>query len=139
MNIPDTVYHYINQSAVRITSHMRLVLNVIISHKAPLDAKYIYNIVKSQTRINLSTIHRILEKLAHIQALTAIYGEKSTMYELSSQFIPHHHHFTCIQCHRIIDIDICMMKATLESISSIGTPLSHSFEIQGICNQCPIQ
>lgn len=136
MKTLDKVYQHIKQTGVRITPHMRLVLNTIISYQEPIDAKYIYDKIQDNTSINLSTIHRILDKLHYVQILDIVYGEKSALYELSSQFIPHHHHFTCIQCHRIIDIDICMMKPILESITSIGTPISHSFEIQGICTQC---
>lgn len=137
MSINVKVYSYIEKSHTRLTKHMRAVIDIIIESKTPIEAKSIYTQLKdSHNSIDLSTIHRILEKLHSIQLIDAIYREKATSYELSSQFLPHHHHFTCSECNAIIDIDECLIDPLLSSISYIGKPISHSFEIQGICKSC---
>jgi Fe2+ or Zn2+ uptake regulation protein len=137
MTLEARVFEYLKTKDIRITKHIQTVLSILLAQNTPIDAKTIYKRVISQDQfIDLSTIHRILDRLHKIELLEALYGEKSNFYELSSQFLPHHHHFTCIKCSKIIDIDICMLNPIIESLSSVGTPLSHSFEIKGICNNC---
>ncbi|MGA1046672.1 MAG: Fur family transcriptional regulator [Minisyncoccia bacterium] len=137
MTLDSKVFQYLRNNNIRITQHIKAILGIIILQSTPIDAKTIYNqLISDKQIIDLSTIHRILDKLNKIKLLDSIYGEKSTYYELSSQFLPHHHHFTCIKCGTITDIDICMINPILNSLDNIGIPLSHSFEIKGICNNC---
>lgn len=137
MTLNDKVFVYLRESNIRITKQIQSVLNIIIDTNIPVDAKSIHQrLILDKQFINLSTIHRILDRLHKIGLLDAIYGEKSNFYELSTKFLPHHHHFTCIKCGSIIDIDSCMLNPILDSISKFGKPVSHSFEIKGICNNC---
>lgn len=137
MTLDTEVFQYLRNHNIRITKHIQAVLSIIVAQNTPIDAKDIHQKLISQEQlIDLSTIHRILDRLHKIELIESLYGERSNFYELSSQFLPHHHHFTCIECGKIIDIDICMINPIIESISNVGTPLSHSFEIKGICNNC---
>jgi Fur family ferric uptake transcriptional regulator len=61
--------------------------------------------------------------------------------ELSDKFTPHHHHLTCVQCHRVISF------AEPEGIDSIISGIlskhgfisrSHNLEISGLCSRCRI-
>lgn len=140
MTLDSKVFEYLRKHNIRITKHIQAILDIIIAKSTPIDAKSIYdNLISDNQLIDLSTIHRILDKLNKIGLIDAIYGEKANYYELSSQFLPHHHHFTCIKCEQITDIDICMMNPILNSLDDIGKPLSHSFEIKGICNNCKLK
>jgi Fur family zinc uptake transcriptional regulator len=140
MTLDSKVFEYLRNHNIRITKHIQAILDIIIDKSTPIDARAIYNnLISNSQLIDLSTIHRILDKLHKIRLLDAIYGEKANYYELSSQFLPHHHHFTCIKCGQITDIDICMMNPILNSLEDTGTPLSHSFEIKGICNNCKLK
>lgn len=137
MTLDTEVFQYLRNHNIRITQHIQTVVSIILANNTPIDAKNIHKRVITQEQlIDLSTIHRILDRLHKIELIESLYGERSNFYELSSQFLPHHHHFTCIKCGAITDIDICMLNPIIESISNVGTPLSHSFEIKGICNNC---
>ncbi|MEY3470854.1 MAG: hypothetical protein RLZZ223_204 [Candidatus Parcubacteria bacterium] len=137
MAISKKVFAYLQNRDARVTKHLKTIINTIISHSSPVDAKTIYHDLKlSEQTIDLSTIHRILDKLHNLGVLDSLYGEKANYYELSSKFLPHHHHFTCIKCGKITDINSCMIDPIFNKIIDIGTPISHSFEIKGICNKC---
>ena len=137
MAISDKVFAYLQNKNARVTKHLKAIINSIASYSSPVDAKTIYNELRlSGQTIDLSTIHRILDKLHSLGVIDSLYGEKANYYELSSKFLPHHHHFTCIECGKITDIDSCMIDPILDKIDDIGTPISHSFEIKGICNRC---
>ncbi len=137
MNLESKIFEYLKNQNIRITKHIQSVISVILYQKTPIDAKNIYQkLIFDKKFINLSTIHRILDRLHKVKLLESLYGEKSNFYELSSSFLPHHHHFTCIKCGSIIDMDKCIINPILESISDIGQPISHFFEIKGICNKC---
>ncbi len=59
--------------------------------------------------------------------------------ELSDIFSPHHHHITCVVCHKSVNFHESETFETL--INTIATesgfvPRSHSLEIFGLCPEC---
>ncbi len=50
----------------------------------------------------------------------------------------HHHHLTCKQCHRVIDIDVCLPTEELEKISRQNDFIieGHSLTLFGFCSDC---
>ena len=126
---------YIKSQGLRVTRHIDMVIQIFLKHQQPIEIKYIYQYLRdSGITINLSTIHRIIERLQNIQVLEPLYQSKVTAYELASQFSVHHHHFTCTQCHTIIDIHDCMVN--IDKLKDIGFVTSHTFEVRGVCAQC---
>ena len=133
----DCIYSYIISSNTRLTEHTKDILAVLLSAKSPLEAKVIYQVlVSKKIKIDLSTTHRLLKKLSELQVLSSVFKDKATAYELSTKFNPHHHHFTCLSCNQIIDLNLCALdKLNLEA-EAIGQILAHRFELQGICQTC---
>src|SRR5215469_1458452 len=59
-------------------------------------------------RIGRATIYRSVEKLVNIGLLTRVeFADGTHHYRVCSES-EHHHHLTCTQCHRVVDIDICL-------------------------------
>ncbi len=50
----------------------------------------------------------------------------------------HHHHLTCIQCHRVVDIDVCIPSEQFEQIGKQNDFLiaGHSLTLFGLCSEC---
>jgi Fe2+ or Zn2+ uptake regulation protein len=50
----------------------------------------------------------------------------------------HHHHLTCTQCHRVVEVEICLPPETLSAVASSAEFAleGHSIELFGRCQAC---
>lgn len=50
----------------------------------------------------------------------------------------HHHHLTCVQCHRVVEVDACLPPELLATIASNADFAleGHSLELFGRCASC---
>jgi len=58
--------------------------------------------------------------------------------ELSDAFSEHHHHMTCLRCHKIIPINEQELESFINNLSAEHQfePVEHQIEIQGYCADC---
>jgi Fur family ferric uptake transcriptional regulator len=84
-----------------------------------------------------ATVFRAVEMLVNRNLLNRIdFADGSHKYRACGE--SHHHHLTCVQCHRVIDIDICL---PVEQFSAIGAQNDfviegHSLTLFGRCPEC---
>ena len=92
---------------------------------------------RTNPRLGRATVFRAIEMLVNQGLLNRIdFPDGSHNYRVCGD--EHHHHITCVKCHRVIDIDIC---PPLEQLASIGRQTDfviegHSFTVFGICADC---
>ena len=50
----------------------------------------------------------------------------------------HHHHITCVQCHRVVEVEACLGDEALQAIerSTDFALEGHSLELFGRCHDC---
>jgi len=50
----------------------------------------------------------------------------------------HHHHLTCTQCHRVVEVEVCLPPETLSAVASSANFAleGHSIELFGRCQAC---
>ena len=50
----------------------------------------------------------------------------------------HHHHLTCTQCHRVVEVEVCLPPETLSAVASSADFAleGHSIELFGRCQAC---
>jgi len=58
--------------------------------------------------------------------------------ELTDKFAQHHHHLSCLNCHRVIPINKDELEnfMTQLALAQQFTPVEHQVEIQGYCSYC---
>jgi|GEM_PF-709084 len=119
----------------RLTDKTKSIFLILKKEKHPITAKFILEKIKSQdNQIDLSTIYRALKRLVLLDIATKVIRENIVLYELSSKFIKHHHHFTCNQCNHTYILDQCIVdQVKSKDIAKIE---SHSIELFGICTKC---
>jgi Fur family transcriptional regulator, ferric uptake regulator len=92
---------------------------------------------RTNPRLGRATVFRAVEMLVNQGLLNRIdFPDGSHNYRVCGD--EHHHHITCIKCHRVVDIDIC---PPLEQLASIGRQTDfviegHSLTVFGICADC---
>ena len=84
-----------------------------------------------------ATVFRAIEMLVHMGVLNRIdFADGTHKYRTCGE--SHHHHLTCVLCHRVVDIDICLPE---EQIYMVGAQNDfviegHSLTLFGRCRDC---
>lgn len=84
--------------------------------------------------LSIATVYRNLRAMADEAEVHAVMlpGE-SARYELAG--IGHHHHFQCLQCQRVFEVDAC--PGDLAALAPAGfTVEDHDLTLYGRCRDC---
>jgi len=87
-------------------------------------------------RVSVYSNIELFEKLGIVHR---IYVGWKYKLELSDEFIEHHHHLSCLECGKVIDIeDEKHIDKFIESVALRAgfVPRRHLFEVDGYCKDC---
>ena len=90
-----------------------------------------------EPRLGRATVYRAVEKLVHMGLLDRVeFADGTHHYRVCGD--DHHHHLTCTQCHRVVEVDVCLPAEQLTAISD-KTHFAiegHSLTLFGRCENC---
>ena len=92
---------------------------------------------EAEPSIGRATVFRSIEKLVEMGVLDRIeFADGTHRYRVCGDH--HHHHITCVQCHRIVEFDFCL---PVERIVAIGEQTNfeiegHALSLFGRCEAC---
>jgi Fe2+ or Zn2+ uptake regulation protein len=89
------------------------------------------------SRIGLATVYRAVDLLAREGLLDRLpFPDGTQRYRLCG--VSHHHHVTCLQCQRVVEVDACLPAELLDRVASTTdfTIESHALELFGHCADC---
>jgi Fe2+ or Zn2+ uptake regulation protein len=84
-----------------------------------------------------STVFRAVEMLVHQGLLNRVeFSDGRHTYRACGN--EHHHHLTCVRCHRVVDVDICLPTELLAEVGEQTgfTVEGHSLFLFGQCGEC---
>ncbi len=93
-----------------------------------------------EPKIGRATVFRSVEKLVEMGLLDRIeFADGTHHYRVCGG--THHHHLTCTQCHRVMEIDICLPQ---EQLAAIGERThfaieGHALTLFGRCENCRVE
>lgn len=132
----STLSLHLKKAGYSLTKPRRLVFLALQEH-APLSMHALYSSL--QKDIDRTSVYRtvaLFEKLHIAQRVSK--GWKYTI-ELTDEFVPHHHHFTCTRCHASYSFDEpALLDNMLDSVArQNGFVISaHTLEVEGLCSSC---
>ncbi len=124
----------------KVTQTRLDILGVFSNYCKPINAEYIYKILKNK-KVNLVTIYRTLlsfEKKGILKR--ANLNQESIYYELVGDH--HHHHIVCLKCKKVSNFDGCkedsdsLISKALKQNKDFNSISHHSFDLFGICKKC---
>lgn len=92
-----------------------------------------------EPRLGRATVFRSVEKLVNMGLLNRVeFADGTHHYRICGD--NHHHHLTCTQCHRVVDVDICL---PVDQFAAIGDQTNfeiegHSLTLFGRCENCRV-
>ena len=125
----------LRKNGLRNTKLKRQIFSFLQSVNGPQDVNQIVCAIPSP---HFVSIYRALDGMTKARILKRSSMKSRTVYELSDQFLPHHHHATCEECGRTSQIKSKMLEVELKRIASEqGLELTrHDFELYGVCQDC---
>ncbi len=136
MNQPQTdIRAVLKSSGYKLTTQRLAVFNLLKNGDA-LTMQEIYGQIKHQSdRASLYRTIKLFEDLGIVQRINI--GWKYKL-ELSDKFLVHHHHLSCIKCHRVETISESDLEVFINRLAERYSfkPLNHQVEIQGLCFSC---
>lgn len=95
---------------------------------------------QGEPRLGRATVYRAIEILVNIGLLDRIeFANGTHRYRVCGD--SHHHHLTCTQCHRVLEINICL---PVDLFATIGDQTGfaiegHTLALFGRCTSCQAQ
>lgn len=109
----------------------------LLVHPEPQSIREI--LIKNNGAVDRVTIYRNIDLFEKLGIVHRLYVGWKFKLELSDKFIPHHHHLSCLRCHKIIDIqDEHSIDEFIKTVSARFNfePQQHHFEVSGYCDKC---
>lgn len=97
-----------------------------------------HELVEKVSEVDRASVYRsveLFERLGIVQRVNI--GWKYKL-ELTDRFAKHHHHLTCTNCGRAIEISESELEQTICRLAAAHCfkPTAHQIEIQGQCSRC---
>jgi Fe2+ or Zn2+ uptake regulation protein len=89
-------------------------------------------------RIGLPTVYRNLDELAEGGVICKVIHPNRQLYYFFCPNRSHHHHFICLSCRKVEDLDVCVLQQIEREVDGKigGTVLSHLMQVNGLCREC---
>lgn len=121
----------------KVTTARKQVYSALANATQPLCNSEIINNVSGIDKVS---VYRTLELYESIGISHRVWNGFKSKVELSDSFSPHHHHFTCDTCGKVISFrnkDIEKLLHSAEATLNVSIR-HHVVELSGVCKDCEI-
>lgn len=125
----------LSSNGLSITTQRQAIFDALSASEPLTMHELVEKLAGRVDRVSVYRTVSLFEKLGILQRLT--HGFKYKL-ELSDDFNRHHHHLTCINCGKVIDVKAEAIEGFIGAIAQEHdfTLSSHQIEIQGKCADC---
>lgn len=118
-----------------LTTPRRAVFQYLVN-KEPITVGSINKALS--TTIDRASVYRTIDLFITLGIITRHNIGWKYKVELSDMFATHHHHFTCLNCGKIIALNESGLESFIETLVNQQnfTAVDHQIEIQGYCQDC---
>lgn len=124
-----------HEAKLRLTLPRVAIFAVLKNSSSPLSVS---QIIKQCPEVDKVSVYRTIKLFTSLNIVSVVTHGWKQSYELSSPFLPHHHHMVCEKCGDVIELQSSSIEALIQKFSKhyAFTPTSHHFEINGVCEKC---
>ena len=139
--LTDTILAVFEAQGLRNTRPRRLIaeqLAALASSRSDFTAQDLWRELQAlDPHLGRATVYRAVDVLLGEGLLDRIsFADGTHRYRLCG--VTHHHHLTCTQCQRVVEISACLPPELLAAISATTNFAieGHSVELFGRCSTC---
>jgi Fur family transcriptional regulator, ferric uptake regulator len=96
-----------------------------------------HDLRQREAHLGRATVYRSVEMLVQAALLDRVeFADGTHHYRVCGG--THHHHLTCTQCHRVVEVDLCLPPEHMAALSQQThfTIEGHALALYGRCEQC---
>ena len=142
--IADKIWAAFGEASQRNTRPRRVIAERLVelaASGADFTADELWQELRQvEPRLGRATLYRSLEMLVNAGLLDRVeFADGTHHYRVCGG--SHHHHLTCTQCHRVVEISVCLPDDQLSAIASQTNfdIEGHSLALFGCCPSCRVQ
>ena len=124
-------------AGMRQTPQREAILRVLEASDRPLTVEEIWGSMEAR-RSGLPTVYRNLERFVQEGWAESMLGPDQVMRFVRCHSPHHHHHLSCEQCGRMVEVDGCGLETSLAAMETrSGFKVTrHQLHLFGICPAC---
>ncbi len=129
----------LKNSNLKATPKRLALMSLLAKASVYLGPQKIWDALRKEFKtLGLPTVYRNLEELVDAGLVTRIHHPNRQLYYYLCQNPSHHHHFICLECGRVEDIDFCAEAQLAKEVNRKhqGKVLSHVLQVNGLCRLC---
>jgi Fur family ferric uptake transcriptional regulator len=123
-----------HRQRLKITKERQQVFEALLRQEHPVTRSYLLAELTGNG-IHPPTLYRTIDAFVAAQIVQAISLNGGVGYELLPPFAPHHHHFHCLNCQKVIGYEV-NPGAELDEAAMPGEVLYHQVDVYGVCRSC---
>lgn len=129
------VAQILKENGYSLTRQRFAVFDLLLDQE-PLTLAELYE--RAAGKLDRASLYRIVALFERIGIIKRVNIGWKYKLELSDKFAEHHHHLTCIKCHKITPINEQELEEFVGRLATNNRfkPLEHQIEIQGYCEVC---
>lgn len=134
-NHSDNFATILKSSGVSVTTARRAIFQTLLDTDEPLKNG---EIARRTPSVDRASVYRTLELFAKLSITETIIRGWTPFTELAEPFKAHHHHISCEQCGKIVEIENNTLEDVLGLIAGRHhfTLSKHTVELTGTCSDC---
>jgi Fe2+ or Zn2+ uptake regulation protein len=124
---------------LKVTPKRLAILEILKNESVYLSPEEVWRKLREQfSRVGLPTVYRNLEELAQGDVISKVTHPNRQLYYYFCLNPSHHHHFICLSCRTVEDIDFCMFRELEKRVKQElkGRVVSHILQVNGLCKKC---
>lgn len=121
----------------RDTAQQRAIRDAVDAAGRPLSIREIHELASAEApNLGVRTVYRVVNRLLGDGVIASVFVPgQPDRYEPAAVAATHHHHFRCVKCDRVFDVDAC--PGGLEQMIPPGFKLTgHELTLWGRCATC---
>lgn len=135
MDLREKLQRLLTDKGYSVTRQRLAVFEVLLRANTPLST---VRLADQLSEVDKASVYRTVELFEEIGIAQRVWTGFKSKVELSDAFSPHHHHFTCVNCGKVIGVVSDRFEAELKELENKhGFKLTrHSIELSGYCSDC---
>lgn len=135
VNQTETFKELLRNNGYSLTRQRQAIFSYLLTKNQIETKQLIADLASSIDKVSIYRSINLFESLGIIQRISNGFKYKL---ELSDMFTTHHHHLTCAQCGKVVNINPEKLEKFLQTVAKENNfyPSSHQIEVQGLCAKC---
>lgn len=124
---------------LKVTPKRLAILKILTNEPSYLSPEEVWNKMKRHfKKIGLPTVYRNLEELSAGDIISKVNHPNRQLYYFFCGNRSHHHHFVCLSCRNVEDINFCKIDELEKKVKKElrGKVISHILQVNGLCKNC---